>query len=235
MQLFRKIKRFPERGSILSAFIGVAVFGSIWGLFESILGGALHLIHFPYKGGITAGIGISIMASFVATYRRPKLVVGIGLVSALFKPLSALIYGRPIFAPFVINPATAIILEALAFSLLVSLLFKGFESSIKIRVATGISAGYLGIVLHAALASMLGMGNWPLMVLGEKLTSAFLNGTVIAIIGTGLLLLGYKVSIGIRPKLLQLRSSKPKVFYASATATIVLCWIIAVFALALIP
>ena len=232
MQVFRKIKRFPESGSILSAFIGVLVFGSIWGLLEATLGGALHLIHFPYKGAIMAGIGMSIMATFVAIHRRPSLLIGIGLVTVCFKPLSALIYGKPAFAPFVVNPATAILLEALAFSLVVSWLFKGFESSIKMRIAVGVSAGYLGIILFAVLASVVGMGNWPSMGLTEKLTSMFSNGTGIAIIGTGLLLLGHMVGTQLRPKLWQLRTLKPKVFYASATATTVSCWIIAAFAFA---
>ncbi|MFQ6121463.1 MAG: hypothetical protein ACE5LA_00155 [Dehalococcoidales bacterium] len=230
--LFSKIKRVSESKGILSAFIGVLVFGSIWGLLEATLGGFLHLIHFPYKGAITAGIGMSIMATFVATYRQPKLVIGIGLVAALFKPLSALIYGRSIFDPFVINPASAILLEALALSLVVSLMFKGFESSIKMRIAVGVSAGYLGITLYAVFASVLGMGNWPFMAPMEKLISTFSNGTGLAIIGTGLLLLGHMVGTHLRLKLLQLRTIKPKIFYASAGASTVLCWIIAAFAFA---
>lgn len=230
--VFGKIKSFSESGNILSALIGVVVLGSIWGLLEATLGGFLHLIHFPYKGAIMGGIGMSIMATFVATHRRPSLVIGIGLITTFFKPLSALIYGRPVFAPFVVNPATAILLEALALGLVVSLLFKGFQSSVKMRIAAGVSAGYLSIVLYSLLASVLGMGNWPIMGLTEKFISIFLNGTGIAVIGTGLLLLGYMVGTQLRPKLVQLRSMKPKIFYASAAAATVSCWIIAVFAFA---
>ena len=232
MQALRKLKAVPESGGILGVVIGILVFGSIWGLVEATLGGSLHLIHFAYKGAIMGGIGISIMAAFIVTYRRPRLVFWVGVIAALFKPLSALIYGQPIFAPFVVNPASAILLEALAFSLVVSLLFKGFESSIKVRIAAGISAGYLSAILYAILASAIGMGNWASWGVTERLTAALTDGTGLAIAGTCLLLLGHLVSMRLRPKFWQLRSTKPRLFYASTTATIVSCWIIAAVAFA---
>jgi hypothetical protein len=124
MPVCNKVKTDSQSASILSAIVGILVFGSIWGLVEATLGGALHLVHFAYKGAITGGIGMAIMAAFVVTYRRPGLVLWLGVIAALFKPLSAVIYGQPVFAPFVVNPASAILLEGLAFTLVVSLLFK---------------------------------------------------------------------------------------------------------------
>jgi hypothetical protein len=232
MQVFNKPKTDSQSGNLLSAIVGIVLFGSIWGLLEATLGGFLHLIYFPYKGAIMGGIGISIMAAFVVTYRRPKLVFLIGVIAALFKPLSALIYGQSVFSPFVVNPASAILLEALAFSLVVSLLFKGFESSIKMRIGAGVSAGYLSIILYAVLASAIGMGKWASWGFVERLTSALTDGTGLAIAGTALLLLGYLVSIKLRPNFWQFMTARPKAFYASTTATIVSCWIIAAVAFA---
>jgi len=174
---------------------------------------------------------MAIMAAFVVTYRRPKLVFWLGVIAALFKPLSAVIYVKPIFDPSVVNPASAILLEALAFSLVVSILFKGFESSIKTRIGAGVAAGYLSIILFGVLASAAGMGNWASWGLAERLSSVFANGTGLAIAGTCLLLLGHLVGTKLRPNFWQLRSTKPRLFYASTTATIVSCWIIAVVAL----
>jgi hypothetical protein len=230
MQALRKLKTVSQSGDILRVVIGILVFGSIWGLVEATLGGALHLIHFAYKGAITGGIAMAIMAAFVVTYRQPKLVFWIGVIAALFKPLSAVIYGQPVFAPFVVNPASAILLEALAFTLVVSLLFKGFESSIKTRIAAGISAGYLSAILYAILASALGMGKWASWGFTERVTAALTDGTALAIAGTALLLLGYLVGMQLRPKFWQLSSTKPSLFYGSTTATIVSCWVIAVVA-----
>jgi hypothetical protein len=192
----------------------------------------LHLVHFTYKGAITGGIAMSIMAAFVVTYRRPRLVFWIGVIAALFKPLSALIYGQPVFSPFVVNPASAILLEGLAFTLVASLLFKGVESSIKTRVAVGISAGYLSAILYAVLASAVGMGRWASWGATERLVAALTDGTALAIAGTALLFLGHLVGTKLHPRFWQLRSTKPSLFYASTTATIVGCWAIAAVAFA---
>jgi hypothetical protein len=227
MQVFNKLKTYSQSGNVLRVVIGILVFGSVWGLVEATLGGALHLIHFTYKGAITGGIGMAIMAAFVVMYRRPKLAFCIAVIAALFKPLSAVIYGQPIFAPFVVNPASAIILEGLAFSLVVSLLFKGFESSIKMRIGAGVAAGYLSIILYGVLASALGMGNWASWGLAERLSSMFANGTGLAIVGTCLLLLGHLVGTKLRPNFWQLMTARPKAFYASNIAIAAFCWIVA--------
>jgi len=232
MEVFNKLKTVSKSGSILHVIIGILVFGSVWGLVEATLGGALHLIHFTYKGAITGGIGMSIMATFVVMYRRPKLAFWIAVIAAMFKPLSAVIYGQPIFAPFVVNPASAILLEGLAFSLVVSLLFKGFESSIKTRIGAGVAAGYLSIILFGVLASAVGMGNWASWGFAERVSSVFANGTGLAIVGTCLLLLGYLVGTKLRPNFWQLMTVKPKAFYASTIAITAFCWIIAAVAFA---
>jgi hypothetical protein len=232
MQVFNKLRTVSQSGDILRVFIGILVFGSIWGLVEATLGGALHLIHFTYKGAITGGIAMAIMAAFVVTYRRPRLVFWLGIIAALFKPLSAVIYGQPVFAPFVVNPASAIILEALAFTVVVSLLFKGFESSIKTRIAAGISAGYLSAILFAILASTIGMGNWASWGPADRVTAALTDGTGLAIVGTCLLLLGHLVSTKLRPNFWQLMTVRPKAFYASTIAITAFCWIGAAVAFA---
>jgi hypothetical protein len=232
MQPLNKRKTLSDSGSILRVIIGILVFGSIWGLVEATLGGALHLIHFAYKGAITGGIGMSIMAAFVVMYRQPKLAFCIAVIAALFKPLSAVIYGQPIFAPFVYNPASAILLEGLAFSLVVSLLFKGFESSIKTRIGAGVAAGYLSIILFGILASAVGMGNWATWGLADRVSSVFANGTGLAIVGTGLLLLGHLVSTKLRPNFWQLMTARPRAFYASTIAITAFCWVGAAVAFA---
>lgn len=232
MQALEKVKKVSESGSFLRVVIGILVFGSIWGLVEATLGGALHLIHFTYKGAITGGIGMSIMATFVVMYRRPKLVFFIAAIAAMFKLLSAVIYGQPIFTPFVVNPASAILLEGLAFSLVASLLFKGFESSIKARIGAGVAAGYLSIILYGVIASAAGMGIWASWGLAERASSVLANGTGLAIVGTCLLLLGHLVSMRLRPKFWQFSDLKPRAFYASTIAITAFCWIGAVVAFA---
>jgi len=223
MKVSDKLRTLSKSGNTLYVLLGILVFGSVWGLVEATLGGALHLVHFAYKGAITGGVGMAIMAAFVATYRRPKLVLWLGVIAALFKPLSALIYGQPVFAPFVVNPASAIILEALGFTLVVSLVFKGFEGTVKTRIGAGVAAGYLSIILYAVAASALGLGKWASWGLAERLTSVATDGTALAIVGTVLLLLGYLVSTKFRPSFWQFVTVKPRAFYASTIAITALC------------
>ncbi|MGB5925180.1 MAG: hypothetical protein WBH01_03705 [Dehalococcoidia bacterium] len=234
MQVFNKLKTVSQSGEILRVVIGILVFGSIWGLVEAILGGALHFVHapLPIKGAIPGAIGVAIMATFVVMYRRPRLVFWIAVIAALFKPLSAVIYVRPIFDPLVVNPASAILLEGLAFTLVVSLLFKGFESSIKTRIGAGVAAGYLSIILFAVLASAAGMGRWPFLGLTEKVIAALTNGTALAVAGTCLLLPGHLVGTKLRPNFWQFMTAKPKAFYASNMAITAFCWIGAAVAFA---
>ena len=232
MQALRKLRTASESRGILGTFVGILVFGSVWGLVEATLGGALHLIHFPYQGAIPGGIAMAIMAAFVVIYQRPRLVFWIAVIAALFKPLSAAIYGQPIFSPFVVNPASAILLEGLGFTLVVSLLFKGFEGSIKTRIAVGVSAAYLSATLYAILASALGMGKWAYLGVTERVTTALTDGTALAIVGTGLLFLGYLVGTKLRPNFWQVMTVKPRTFYASTAAITAFCWIGAAVAFA---
>jgi len=215
---------------LLDVVIAVLVFGSIWGLLEATLGGFLHLIHFTHKGAIMGGVGMAIMAAFVVTRRHPGLLIGVGCTAALFKLLSPVVYGQPLLAPFVVNPAVAIILESLAFSLVVSLLYSRFERNVRMRVAAGIAAGYLSITFYAIFASVAGRGYWPLLSFTEKVKEVFVNGTGIAIVGTILLLVGYALAVHLRPKFVDFKSMKPKTFYAGAGATAICCWVFALVA-----
>lgn len=226
------LRRVQESGKIRDILIAVLVFGSIWGFLEATLGGFLHLIHFTHKGAIMGGIGMSIMAAFVVTHRHPGLLIGVGCTAALFKLLSALVYGQPVLTPFVANPAVAIILESLAFSFVVILLRHRFERNVWMRVTAGITAGYLSIILYAVFASVAGRGYWPMLSFTEKVKEVFVDGTGIAIAGTILLLVGYTLAVHLRPKLLDFRSVKPNAFYASAGAAAMCCWVFALVAFA---
>ncbi len=87
------------------------------------LGGYLHLIHFPDKGALLGGIGFALMAWFTAMTRRPRLVPWLGLIAASFKLPDAVLLHASLLSPSVVNPAMAIIIEALAFRLVAAVFF----------------------------------------------------------------------------------------------------------------
>ena len=89
-----KSKQIDRQGAV-HILIGILVFGSIWGFFEATLGGFLHMIIFPNKGAIMGGIGVALMASALAIYKKPGMLLGIGIVAASFKLLDVLILSLP--------------------------------------------------------------------------------------------------------------------------------------------
>jgi len=95
----------------------ILAFGSMWGLIELSLGGYLHLVHFPDKGAVLGGIGFALMAWFTAVTRRPRLVPWLGLIAASYKLPDAVPLHVSFTSAPVMNPAMAIIVEALVFSL----------------------------------------------------------------------------------------------------------------------
>ncbi|MFC1904329.1 hypothetical protein ACFLXT_00975 [Chloroflexota bacterium] len=226
------MKLGSHKGQV-DVLIGIIVFGSIWGFLEATLGGLFHFIHFPYKGAIMGGIAISIMATFITMQKRnPGYVICLGFIAALFKPLDALILGAPLFAPFVINPAIAILSETLAFSLVASLLFKGSQSTIKLRVLVGGLAGYLSIAFYGIVASFIGLGSWAGTGFYERVSYALVNGTGVAVVGAILLPLGWIGGSYLHPQLLLFRETSPRLFYTSTATVSTLCWLIAGFTFA---
>jgi hypothetical protein len=115
-------RRDDEWQSLIRVIIGILVFGSIWGLLEATLGGFLNMIVLPNKGAIMGGIGMAIMCAALAIYRKPAMLLGIGIVAASFKWLNSWLLFVPVSAIHIINPAMAIFLESLAFSLVATFL-----------------------------------------------------------------------------------------------------------------
>jgi len=132
-----------KRQSLVYLIIGILVFGSIWGVLEATLGGFLHLIIFPNKGAIMAGIGVAIMSLALAIYRKPSMLPGIGLVAASFKLLDVWLFFLPITSIHIINPAMAIIFESLAFSLVAVFVMKRIAKNAFIGVGAGVLAGLI--------------------------------------------------------------------------------------------
>ena len=135
-----------RRQGIVHILIGILVFGSIWGFFEATLGGYLHMILFPNKGAIMSGIGVAIMGSALAIYKRPIMLLGIGIVAASFKLLNVWLLFVPITSIHITNPAMAIIFESLAFSLVAAFLMNKITKSALAGVGAGVLAGFVGAI-----------------------------------------------------------------------------------------
>jgi hypothetical protein len=214
--------------SLVHILIGVLVFGSIWGFFEMTLGGFLHAIHFPQKGAVMGGLAISLMAVFLSITRRPSLVPLLGIIAASFKPFDALIFGVPMWSPYIVNPAIAIVMEATAFGVVAILLKRAMDKHFLYRATAGLLAGGFGYISYAILASTLGLGIWPTLGLVGKIQLIITNMIPIAMAGALTLVAGYCVGKVSAPRIFTIQKFHPQLYYSSSLALVLLCWIIPV-------
>jgi hypothetical protein len=100
------------------------LYGSVWGLGEATLGHLLHLARVPGLPGLVMfPFAVLVMGRVLARSGSTSAVFMTGVVAAGFKFLDLLLPGTDILA--VINPAQAILLEALAATVWVALFKKG--------------------------------------------------------------------------------------------------------------
>ncbi|AAW39040.1 hypothetical protein [Dehalococcoides mccartyi] len=215
----------PEKNRI-PALLTLAVIGSVWGLLEMALGGFLHAIHFTYQGAVMGGLAISLMAIFMSITRKPALIPLLGVIAAAFKPFSALIFGEPVFSAYVINPAVAIIMEAVAFGAVAFIFKKAMEKHLLAQITTGFLSGALGIVLYAVIASVFGMGKWPMLDMAGKIDTIISTGWPVALAGSITLAIGYYLGKFGMPKLANFKTSYPRAYYITSAVTVISCWVI---------
>jgi hypothetical protein len=217
--------------SIVHILIGILVFGSIWGLLEATLGGFLNLIIFPNKGAIMAGIGMVLMGTALAIYRKPAMIPGIGIVAASFKWLNAWLLFVPPTAVQIINPATAIVLESLALGLVAVFLMKWIAKNSLVGIGAGVLSGLVSATAYVYFAIYVTHSN----LLGRVITTpqAFISNQGIAQAAfLGLLLpLGYALGEKLAPKTLPVFAHRT-LYYATSAAVICLCWGISAIAVA---
>ena len=220
-----------DRQSAIRILLGILVFGSIWGFFEATLGGFLHLIIFPNKGAIMGGIGMAIMASALAIYKKPSMLPGIGIIAALFKLLDVWLFALPAASIHIINPAMAIIFESLAFSLLAVFVIKKIARNALVSVGSGVLAGLVSAVAWVYFAIY--VMNAPayarvVFTAGEYIAN---QGVIQAAFFGIFVPLGYVVGERLAAKTFPVLARRP-LRYATSAAIICFCWGISAVAVA---
>jgi hypothetical protein len=215
--------RLSKRRGLVHLIIGILVFGSIWGFLEATLGGFLHMIIFPNKGAIMGGIGVAIMASALAIYRKPSILLGIGIVAASFKLLDVWLFALPIASIHIINPAMAIIFESLAFGLVAVFVMNKIAKNAFIGIGAGVLAGIVSATAWVYFAIY--VMNAPLYARVVFTAGEFIanQGVVQAAFFAILLPLGYVVGEKLAAKTSPVLTRRP-LYYATSAAIICLCW-----------
>jgi len=181
------------------------------------------MIVFPNKGAIMSGIGVAIMASALAIYRKPAMLPGIGIVAASFKLLDIWLFSLPVASIHVINPAMAIIFESLAFGLIALFITNRMAKSAFIGVGVGFLVGLSSATAWVYFAIY--VMNAPLYARVVFTAGEFIanQGVVQAAFSAILLPLGYVVA-----QKLAGRTSpalvRRLVYYPVSAFTVLICW-----------
>ena len=223
--------RDDQRQSLVRVLIGVLVFGSIWGLLEATLGGFFNLVIFPNKGAIMGGIGMAIMGAALAIYRKPAMLPGIGIVAASFKWLNSWLLFVPVSAVHIINPAMAILLESVAFSLVVTFLMYRIDRNVYVGAWAAFLAGLMSVtaygyfslhIMHAPLFERMGVSSLPEFIAGHGVIQAVFFG-MLAPLGY---LVGKKLAAA-SPVFLR----RPLYYYATSAAIVCVCLVVSAIAI----
>ena len=208
---------------LVSIIIGILVFGSIWGLIEATLGGFLHMIIFPNKGAIMGGIGVAIMATALAVYRKPAMLPGIGIVAASFKLLDVWLFALPVASIHIINPAMAIIFESLAFGLVAVFIMNKMTKNAFIGIGAGVLVGLVSAIAWVYFAIY--VMNAPLYARVVFTAGGFIanQGVALAAFTAALLPLGYLAGEKLATRTPPVLARRP-IYYAVSASTVLFCW-----------
>lgn len=221
-----------KRAQAVDLLIATVVLGSLWGLSEVVLGGAIGAAGLPYRSGILTGVGIGIMAIAVGVFRKPSMLAGIALVAVLCKQLVVPILNVSVMCEA--NSCLAVMLEGLALAGVVSLAGRKLDRGHLARIASGASAA----LLAAAAFYIIGMRVAPCRYLlsfnrpGGFVAFLTVEGLVWALFSAILFPAGYWVGSRLRDTVLGLRREKPLFYYTTFSALVVCCWVASAFAIA---
>ena len=220
--------KLDKQRDLARLIVGVVVFGSIWGLLEATLGGFLHLIIFPNKGAIMAGIGMAIMGSALAIYKKPSMLLFIGFVAASFKLLDIWLFALSPTSIHIVNPAMAIIFESAAFSIAAVFLMNKMAKNTIIGIGAGALAGLVSATIWVYFAIY--VMNAPAYARVVFTAQEFIanQGIAQAVFCGVFLPLGYMIGERLAAKTTPLLVSRVR-YYATSAAIISVSWAVSAF------
>ncbi len=241
-------RKIGVRKSLASypTWVGVLIFGSIWGFLESTVGGALRLGFGPFFKSqlhicpcplIAAAVGFPVMAAALAIYKKPTMLVGMGLVAASFSWLVIPIQNVPAFTtPFttypIVNPTVAIVLSSITFSLVASLVGRKMVLSTPTLAGVGALSAILSSIAFIYIVVYLGAPILAVTGLSGPLAYVVTNGAIWAALSAAMLPLGYTAGLRLQLSVSPLFKIRPWLYRVGPLAVLVLCWGASVVAVA---
>lgn len=228
----KKISAEAARGlRPVDALIGIAVLGSVWGLVEVVLGGALKDSGFPQSAALLTGLGMGIMGVALGAFRRSLMLVGMAVVAILCKELVVPILHVSILCKA--NSCLAVALDGVALA--------GVAGIAGRRIARG----YTPQIVAAACAALLARSAFYFT--GMKLApcahllsfnkvngyAAFMAYNALGWVAFSALFfpLGHWLGVRLREPILVLGTRRASLYYAVSVVSVALCWVVSGFAI----
>ena len=226
--------------------VGILIFGSIWGLLQSTIGGVfgsfdsffkgqLHVCPCPLVGAI---LGVPLMTAALAIYKKPAMLVGIGLTAAPFSFLVIPIRNIPAFTTPattypIINPVIAMIFSSITFSLITTLVMRKSELTTPILIGAGVLSGFLSSIAFIYTVVALGAPILNAARLSGQLAFIATNGVLWTAISAATSPLGYATAPKLQLKLSPLISGNRWLYRLAPVAIIAVSLVVsAMFAAA---
>jgi len=207
-----------------NVFLGVLLYGSLWGCSEASLGAVLHYMHYPFKGPVLMAVGVFLLAAMIININIDKTLTCcllMGVVAALLKGFDVFFVG---FDVMVYRPMISIMLEALAFGLAYRFITSAsLKEKIRYPVA-GASYAYLSYIGFALVLGVGGYGSryWLNKSLADYASIIALDGSLTALLSVFAASAGYMVGVWLNDY------SDKRLHKPFAYVVILLCWFIGV-------
>jgi hypothetical protein len=205
----------------LKLIVGIILFGSIWGLAESIIGPMLNTANLPSGALLTSIFAIGLMVFSRILFQQRGMQFGMGIVAGTLRMFNP-------FSSCVICSAIAIAAEGLIFEIIwykIPLDFKNLNN-LKITSSLGIISAYFcyigGYFITQILTPIVASADFYIVNLISFIPQILSRGLIAAIIG------GITLPIVLSLKDINISNIKDKIYYPTAAAISVLCWIIVI-------
>jgi hypothetical protein len=207
-------------------FVGIILFGSLWGFSEVILGSMIADAGFP-SGGLMAGFfAIPILIFSRMIYKQPGMQLGMGFVAGTLR----------IFNPFVgcqICSAISIMAEGALFELIFTLISTDFKElkNLTMQSSIGVFSAYIifvgGYIVTQILTPIVAGAGFYLENLIVFIPRIFASGIIPALIAA------FTVPLVISVKKLDI-SIQDKIYYPTTVGISLFCWIFVIGSWALL-
>lgn len=215
---------------------GIVVLGSIWGLLEAIT--FLGLLHshwgdlFPYHLCpcflMTAIFGSFIMGSALSIYKKPSILIGIGMMAALFCLLGVPFLPIPVRSVFygpVVASATAAVAGSISVALFAGFFMKKLDGSVLTRIMVGVLSAILASVLFI-IATAYGVDKPICADLGyaRPLPDFLGMGGMVWMVAAAIILpIGYLTGAKLQSWLVLRLTNRASLVYVYSATTVALC------------